>query len=423
MNKLVSNYLKKHSVTEWDFAKGNKHIFNNVVVIPAIDEYENIIHLTRYIDELDEKYFDSTCFVFVINNSCTSSNEIKEANRKTLEYLRTAKVKYNFNFIDAATKGNEMPEKEAGVGLARKIGMDLALKLFDYNTKEKKLILCTDADCYFDKNYLTEVVEHFQKAKSGAGYVDYEHPLSEDETERKAVISYEIFLRYYVLGLQYAGSPYSFQTIGSTMVCDFESYIKIGGMNKKKAAEDFYFMEKLAKITSIDRIQGTKIYPAGRKSWRVPFGTGQRINRYLSGTHNEYQLYDPISFEILRKWINLFHNGNILTAEDYLDRANDIHIGLYSFLVENDFKNAWEKITKNSNSPIQINKQKKFWFDGFKTLKFIHYLRDKYLPEIGLFRAVEELLKVIGESSPSSENAMNDIDIQIKFLEKLRELT
>ena len=207
------------------------------------------------------------------------------------------------------------------------------------------------------------------------------------------------------------------------MVCDYESYIKIGGMNKKKAAEDFYFMEKLAKITLIDRIRVTKIYPAGRKSWRVPFGTGQRINRYLSGTHNEYQLYDPISFEILRKWINLFHTGNVLTSEDYLERAKDIHVGLNSFLVENDFKNAWEKIIKNSNSPVQINKQKRFWFDGFRTLKFIHYLRDKYLPEIELFKAVEELLKVLGEGSPPIENVMNDIDLQLKFLEKLRELT
>ncbi|MFA7287568.1 MAG: hypothetical protein WC055_01680 [Melioribacteraceae bacterium] len=423
MNKLVSNYFRKHSITRWDFAKEYKHIFDNVVVIPAIDEYENIIHLTRFIDELDEKYFATTCFVFVINNSESASIEIKEANQKTLEYLRGSKFKYNFNFIDAATKGNEMPEKEAGVGLARKIGMDLALKLFNYYAKERKLILCTDADCYFEKNYLSAIVEHFQNTKSGAGHVDYEHPLPEEEVEKKAIISYEIFLRYYVLGLQYASSPYAFQTIGSTMVCDYESYIKIGGMNKKKAAEDFYFMEKLAKITYIDRIKGTKIYPAGRKSWRVPFGTGQRINRYLAGTHDEYQLYDPISFEILRKWINLFHNENILTADDYLSRANDIHIGLSAFLVENDFKNAWEKITKNSNSPIQINKQKKFWFDGFKTLKFLHYLRDKYLPEIELFRAVEELLKVIGEVSPSSENAMNDIDLQYKFLDKLREMT
>jgi hypothetical protein len=423
MHKLISNYIKKHSVTEWDFAKEYKPIFSNVVVIPAIDEYENIIHLTRFIDELDYKYFDKTCFVFVINNSVSASKEIKNANEKTLVYLSSAKFKYNFNFIDASSKGNEIPEKEAGVGLARKIGMDLALRLFDYNNKDRKLILCTDADCYFEKKYLTAVVEHFQKSKSGAGYVDYEHPLPEDETEKKAIISYEIFLRYYVLGLQYSGSPYAFQTIGSTMVCDYESYIKIGGMNKKKAAEDFYFMEKLAKITTIDRIRGTKIYPAGRKSWRVPFGTGQRINRYLSGTHNEYQLYDPISFEILRKWINLFHTGNILTSEDYLERAKDIHVGLNSFLVENDFKNAWEKIIKNSNSPIQINKQKRFWFDGFRTLKFIHYLRDKYLPDIELFKAVEKLLKVLGEGSPAIENIMNDIDLQLKFLEKLRELT
>ena len=47
--------------------------------------------------------------------------------------------------------------------------------------------------------------------------------------------------RYYVLGLKLANSPFAFPTIGSTMICDYESYIRIGGMNKKRAAGRFLF--------------------------------------------------------------------------------------------------------------------------------------------------------------------------------------
>ena len=32
------------------------------------------------------------------------------------------------------------------------------------------------------------------------------------------------------------------------MLCTPDAYVKVEGMNKRKAAEDFYFLEKLAKI-------------------------------------------------------------------------------------------------------------------------------------------------------------------------------
>ena len=30
------------------------------------------------------------------------------------------------------------------------------------------------------------------------------------------------------------------------------------------------------------------VYPSERKSWRVPFGTGQRVTRFHANTHKEY---------------------------------------------------------------------------------------------------------------------------------------
>src|SRR5690606_28888963 len=106
--------------------------------------------------------------------------------------------------------------------------------------------------------------------------------------------------------------------VGSAMTCDYEAYIKIEGMNKQKAAEDFYFLEKLAKQYSINKINATTVYPAARKSWRVPFGTGQRMNRFFSKTHNEYILYHPESFYVLKQWLELFNSDENLHTENYL---------------------------------------------------------------------------------------------------------
>ncbi len=156
--------------------------------------------------------------------------------------------------IDASSKGKELGEKDSGVGFARKIGLDLALTAFDYSIKKKKIMIWLDADCKVDKNYLCTVVDEFNNKNLSAATINFSHDVSGTGELTKAIIPYEIFLRYYVLGLKYAKSPYAFHTIGSTIAVDHNAYIKAGGMNKKKAAEDFYFLQKVAKNYKINKI-------------------------------------------------------------------------------------------------------------------------------------------------------------------------
>ncbi len=276
--KAVEDYLKKYGLNHWAVETPLISGITNVVVVPAIAEFENLKKFLGSYIKQDPVYFDSTILIFVINNTNLSGDEIKLDNQQTLIYLRNIMTgspedalgrevldsDINFGIIDAASPRKTMPEKDGGVGLARKIGMDAALNIIDYSSKGKKLILTTDADCTLDPNYLKEVVNRFNKQNLPAAVVNFEHDITGNDTITDAIICYEIFLRYYVLGLKYAVSPYAFHTIGSTMVCDFESYIKVEGMNKRKAAEDFYFLEKLAKNVQIESINSTTVYPSGR---------------------------------------------------------------------------------------------------------------------------------------------------------------
>lgn len=433
--KTVQNYLKKFGFEKWQLILSEEKLYENIFVIPAIDEFENLKKLFKTILENDKEYFNSTLFVIVINNLKSSQQKILNENLKTISYFKSIihkkeldkfsekiiSSKLNIGIVDASSEGFEMPEKDGGVGFARKIGMDLALKVFDYNSAKKKMIFCLDADCLVAENYLASLIEEVNKKNISAGYVEYEHQLPEDDEEKKAILLYEIFLRYYVVGLKYANSPFAFDTIGSTMFCDYEHYIKIGGMNKKKAAEDFYFLEKLAKITQIKKINKTKIYPSSRKSWRVPFGTGQRVNRYFQKTHNENLVYNPESFEVLKKWIELFFNDEILTSDEYLNKANQIHSSLKNFLIEQSFQTAWEKILNETEKKEQIQKQKLFWFDGFRTLKLIHYLRDNLFPMIDYDVAIDSLFKKMNINS-KIENEKNSWKYLQEYLTKLREI-
>ncbi|RPI75415.1 MAG: hypothetical protein EHM47_02720 [Ignavibacteriales bacterium] len=433
----VINYLSKYGNNKWKPELQNSQKFDSVIIIPAINESENILHLLKSLSENIYSKGYKVLILFVINNSFSSSLEIKKDNQKTLALLRsilnngsqTFSRQFNssglaLGLIDASSDGLEMPDKTAGVGLARKTGMDIALTLLDYTRKEKKILMCLDADCTVEKKYIEKIITSFNNNDMNVAVVNYEHPLPEDEEGTKAIICYEVFLRHYELGLKYAGSEYSFQTVGSAMVCDHEAYIKIEGMNKQKAAEDFYFLEKLAKHYKINKINSTTVYPSARKSWRVPFGTGQRMNRFLANAQDEYLLYHTESFEILKHWLELFNKEKIFMAKDYLQRATDIHPELCNFLTEQNFINDWDKIFSNSKDERQIKLQKHRWFDGFRTLKLIHHLRDSAFPLINMFDALDDLFSrlKIDFNVDRQGKEIPDMEIQKKYLYALRKL-
>ncbi|NMB81513.1 MAG: hypothetical protein GYA14_06815 [Ignavibacteria bacterium] len=420
----VVGYLNKYGSDIWSVKLKSKKHYDNVIVVPAIAEYDNISKLLNSLGKNDKKYFDRTLVLFVINCSGNAPDEIKRDNEKTIEMLNRSihSNEMNIGYVNASSPGLYMPEKDAGVGLARKIGMDLSLSLFDYSSPNKKLIICLDADCEVDSNYLTTIVDSFNNRNMNAAVIEYEHSLPDNELERSAIISYEIFLRYYVIGLAYAKSPYAFHTVGSTMACDHQTYIRVGGMNKRKAAEDFYFLEKLAKVVSINKINGTKVYPSNRTSWRVPFGTGQRMNRFKAGTHDEYSLFNPELFEILAAWNKIFFSNKRLAGKEYILIAGEIEQGLKRFLEINSFEEQWDKILGNAKSESQICKQKKTWFDGFRTLKLIHYLRDNGHPNINMFTALDILFNKLNlHRKINREENIPPVDVQLGYLKQLKE--
>ncbi len=435
----ISKYINKYAFPKYKVICSNNQKMKIAVVIPAINEFENIKKLLLSLSKNNNIFFGGTMVLFVVNNLTSSSTETKVKNKQTIELLsrlinrnpanafenKIIKSQLNIAFIDAATGGNELEEKHGGVGLARKIGMDAVLNYFDYNSEEKNAIVCLDADCTVDSNYFSTIYDEFSAKKYSAGYVNFKHLLPESVEQQHAIINYEIFLRYYVLGLTFAKSPFAFHSIGSTMICDTDSYVKVGGMNKKKAAEDFYFMEKLAKISSINRITKTTVYPSGRGSWRVPFGTGQRVNRFLEHSQNEYLLYSPVSFIVLKEWLEIYHSSNDFVPEQILQKTKAISVQLYNFLIANNFVQVWGKILKNTKSKSQLYKQKLIWFDGFKTLKLIHFLRDNEFPQINMFAAVNLLfdqMEIVPIKDKTKNGKVPDVRIQIQYLEKLREI-
>ncbi|MCB0753151.1 MAG: hypothetical protein KDC52_16890, partial [Ignavibacteriae bacterium] len=135
-SNIISNYLKKQNHLNWKINSCDNERFSNIIVIPVIEEFANIGKLVNSLCANNFEKINKTLVLFVINNKKSSANIIKNDNFKSINFIKNL-IEINdsflkFGFIDCGSAGKELPEKDGGVGLARKIGMDLALSHFDY---------------------------------------------------------------------------------------------------------------------------------------------------------------------------------------------------------------------------------------------------------------------------------------------------
>ncbi len=393
----MNYYLNRFSVREQLIDKSPKEDLGLIVVIPCSNEPDLISSLKSLKNCKRPKC--SVEVIVIINASEIASEGILKQNKITYslanEWIvsnQTEGLKY---FL---IEENELPKKHAGVGLARKIGMDEAVRRFEVINKPKGVIVCFDADSNCDENYLVEIEKHFNiNPKTPACSIHFEHPIEGDEYPQEiysGIIQYELHLRYYKNGLTYAELPYAFHTIGSSMAVRSNTYQKQNGMNKRKAGEDFYFLQKLIPLGGFTEIKTTKVIPSPRVSDRVPFGTGRAMQEWVNDGKKELSTYNVQSFKDLRQFVEvvpeLYRNDEVIISKT-----------ISTFLTEIDYKENLPKIRENSTSEEHFTKLFFNWFNAFKVLKYVHFARDYFYPNQPVFEASNDLLELVGEKDQS----------------------
>ena len=373
-----------------------------VVTIPCYNEAELIKSLAS-IAYCHPGRYDAEVIV-VINHSTDAPEPIKKQNKATYQAAEEFAGLYNTDHLTFHILLEELPPKHAGVGLARKIAMDEAARRLDMVGKANGIIACFDADRLCEDNYLLTLEFYFEAHPKAPGCsIHFEHPLTGglSPVHYEAIIDYELFLRYYVHALRYAGFPHAYQTIGSSMAVRNNVYQKQGGMNRRKAGEDFYFLHKIIPLGDFGEIKRTKIIPSPRQSDRVPFGTGKAVNDWLN--KGSLETYYPKSFEDLKKFytkLNLVEDYNLLLNK-WLESLPE---SIIEFTQTIDLRMHVERIKRNSRDLNSFKMNFHRWFDGFKVLKYVHFARDHFYPNLPIKEACDWLFEQQG--LPKQESAM-----------------
>lgn len=428
MNRTVTRYLERRTAFgEWPLQGAVPATCLSVVVIPVLAEFPGILDTLGDLARCDAEDRAQTLVIVVVNNRGAdhAAKEDIAANQQTLTALKAwDQSALPVAWIDASSPGRELGAKD-GVGLARKIGLDWGLKILADQGRLTAPLICLDGDSRVDAHYLSVLHDFFAPTASRwACVLPYAHPIEVASEERAAILSYELYLRYHALHLSWAGSPYAYHAIGSTMACTAQAYAAVSGMNRRQAGEDFYYLQQLAKTGKVERVTGTVVRPSARPSHRVPFGTGRWVQRYLNEEVGEYRLYHPDSYDVIRHWLQTATTDPERPGQETLAAARAIHEELGAFLEKQDFVRSRDRIVAHASSRDALIQQFHRWFDGFRTLKLIHHLRDTCHVEEERFAAIAVLLERLGVdfSMEPDPSPTPDLAQQYRLLDRLRNL-
>jgi hypothetical protein len=162
---LIDTYLQNYSTGEkWNLIANDTENISQVVVIPAYAEREMLFSTLASIAQNPPSSLEYSFILCVINNKDNSPSAVIKNNLQTIKYLEAlvkkkplrklntdqelyplllnlSDAKLKLGYIDASSRGYEIPQNAGGVGMARKIGMDMALRLLKKSSAPRNLIL------------------------------------------------------------------------------------------------------------------------------------------------------------------------------------------------------------------------------------------------------------------------------------------
>ncbi len=283
-----------------------------------------------------------------------------EDNRQTLSFLKSLGWE-NLHIIDQSSSGNGWKGKALGVGQARKVIMDAINKV----AQPDDVIVSLDSDTLIEPDYLTSIEKVFERFPMAVALSNpYYHRLSGDETLDRAMLRYEIYMRYYAINMWRIGSPYSFTALGSAIALPVSAYRKIGGMTAKKSGEDFYLLQKLRKTGWIANFNSSIVFPGTRYSDRVFFGTGPALIKGSSGNWDSYPIYDYRLFDQVESTYKVFLNLLETIQETPMTEFLNQQFG------EDDIFEPLRQNHKNVSTFVKACHHK---VDGLRILQFLKY--------------------------------------------------
>lgn len=383
---ILPKYFSRNTIIYSPSVVFNDHV-GIVVVIPAFKE-DDLFQTLESLDLCDDP--GCSVAVIIVNNLPEYSTD-NDKNTQLELNNRIRQFNFNSSYLSIfPIEAFDLPSANFGAGLARKIGMDLAAYLLFTMQKESAVIVSLDADCVVAKSYFVEIFKAFREKRVVGVSIYFEHPLHGElpQINYSAIAQYELHLRYYNLMLKSIGFPNAFHTVGSSFAVRASSYVLAGGMTKKIAGEDFYFIQKLLSMGNYCEINSTTVYPSARLSSRVLFGTGAAVTKFVNNSEQNYFTFNPEAFQPLKELYSVY---SIFYLKDEMFWEDEIFYRMTPIL--NDFfkvaniSSLVVKLKANCSSLKVFQSRFFLLFDGLLIVRYLNYAHEKHFAKVKVNQA------------------------------------
>ena len=395
--KHWETYLQKQN-REW-FIQLLPYEFlaERIVIIPCCNE-PNIEETLESICKCNLP--DSPTIVFVvINSGVQSCMETIDQNHKTYRQIQIYASEHSSErLLFVPVIYENLPRKHAGVGLARKIGMDLAIDYFFRTGNPDGILISLDADCTVSSNFMVRISESFSRDKKLCCTVHnfYHRVENNDPIIKNAIRQYESYLKYFENALRFTGFPYYYHTIGSAFAVSADAYVRVGGMGRQQGGEDFYFLQKIFQIGKTEMLDDVFVFPMARFSDRVPFGTGPALQKIIAENDGLMKVYSFDAFVSLQQFFDLKDSFFGESQELISQRIKILHPALQQFIAENDILTDIQDCNDNSSTLKSFQKRFFHHFNAFKIIKYLNFAHQNAFQLEPLEINIDKYSKIIG---------------------------
>lgn len=362
-----------------------------VVVIPCYNEKELLLTLQNLCACSTSKA--KTLVAVIINSSVLTNEKVVLQNRKTYDEVIGFAAENNSDTLRFFPLIFEnLPRKHAGVGLARKIGMDLAVEYFLNIQNPEGIIISLDADCTVSPNFLTGIFAAYRQIdKLCCTVQNFHHRVENNDPQlENAIRQYEQYIRYFSQMLRFVEFPYYFHTIGSAFSVAADAYVRVGGMGRQQGGEDFYFLQKVFALRKTKLLNDVFVYPMARYSDRIPFGTGPALQKIINEPDGQMKTYSFESFLELKEFFNLRQSFFKQNAELIRQKIVQLHPAIIEFSEQTAVLSEIEDSNQNSATLLAFEKRFFHHFNAFKIIKYLNFTHPKFFPYGSLSRQIEK---------------------------------
>jgi glycosyltransferase involved in cell wall biosynthesis len=372
---FADTYFDRFQTESVDIEQPVNENLELAVIIPAYNEPDIEDTLIGLLHNTDPDCHVDVILVF--NAPEDKDEDIINRNLTDFQHYSEFAKSLEHPFIQVHVLWQLFPKKIAGPGSARKYGMDIALQRFNSINNPKGIIVSLDADAVVSRNYLTSIRAHFANfPMDDAATIYFEHQYQDADDP---VVLYELYLRYFRHALQWSGYPHHFYSIGSCFAVKAKAYADQGGMNRKNAGEDFYFLNKIVLNGKLGECNTPTVYPSGRVSDRVPFGTGQEVKKIRE--EGGYDVYSLKIVEVLAELVRILNASYSMTESDFLQKINMLPKSAQSHLSKVFLWDAVIEARENSSDEESYLKRLYRYFDTFKVIRLFNYLSENSFPK------------------------------------------